>query len=121
MSSEVRHALGFHGGTACFCGGVQERLGRGEFNPATTRVLHFVHNPEAEARREAEAAQMAQLQAEAAALRAQLEVLQSSGGAADPAAPAAAIAAAEKTLLERKARRLSVNYIIVFENPLSGN
>ncbi len=80
----------------------QERLGRGEFNPATTRVLHFVHNPEAEARREAEAAQLTSLQAEAAALRAQLAVLSSASGASDPSAPAAAVAAAEKTLLERK-------------------
>ncbi len=84
-----------------WCG--QERLGRGEFNPSTTRVLHFVHNPEAEARREAEAAQVSQLQAEAAALRAQLAVLQSSdAGASDSSAPAAAVAAAERTLLERK-------------------
>ena len=26
---------------------LQERVGRGEFNAATTRVLHFKHNPEA--------------------------------------------------------------------------
>ena len=65
-------------------------------------MLHFVHNPETEARREAEAAQISQLQAEVAALRAQLAVLQSDAGASDPAAPAAAVAAAEKTLLERK-------------------
>ncbi|CAL8462910.1 g2444 [Coccomyxa elongata] len=86
---------------------LEERLGRGEFNPATTRVLHFVHNPEAEACREAEAAQLTSLQAEAAALRAQLAVLSSaSGGASDPSAPAAAVAAAEKTLLERKVSEL---------------
>ncbi|EIE27827.1 hypothetical protein COCSUDRAFT_83447 [Coccomyxa subellipsoidea C-169] len=86
---------------------LEERLGRGEFNPSTTRVLHFVHNPEAEARREAEAAQVSQLQAEAAALRAQLAVLQSSdAGASDSSAPAAAVAAAERTLLERKVSEL---------------
>jgi hypothetical protein len=85
----------------------QERLGRGEFNPATTRVLHFVHNPEAEARREAEAARITQLEAEAAALRAQLDVLHRSnadeGAAGEPLTAATAIAAAERTLLERKA------------------
>lgn len=80
----------------------QERLGRGEYNPATTRVLHFVHNPETEARREADTAQISQLQAEAAALRAELAVLKSGASASDPTAPATAVAAAEKTLLERK-------------------
>jgi hypothetical protein len=65
-------------------------------------VLHFVHNPETEARREADTAQISQLQAEAAALRAELAVLKSGASASDPTAPATAVAAAEKTLLERK-------------------
>lgn len=107
------------------CAGPQERLGRGEYNPATTRVLHYVHNPEAAALREADAAKISQLQAEAAALRSQLAALQpqqqeqappgggtgselagqhgaaaESGGGA--AATAAAVAAAERTLLEHK-------------------
>ncbi|KAK9907279.1 hypothetical protein WJX75_000576 [Coccomyxa subellipsoidea] len=85
---------------------LEERLGRGEYNPATTRVLHFVHNPETEARREADTAQISQLQAEAAALRAELAVLKSGASASDPTAPATAVAAAEKTLLERKVSEL---------------
>ncbi len=104
---------------------MQERLGRGEFNPATTRVLHYVHNPEAQALREADAGKISQLQAEAAALRSQLAALQQQGGQPPPggagndsaekwggaaagsagggaAATAAAVAAAERTLLELK-------------------
>lgn len=81
-------------------------MGRGEYNPANTRVLHFVHNPEAEARREQEAARISELETESTALRAQLQALQ------QPAAPgeeqnsmAAAVHAAEKVVLERKVGR----------------
>lgn len=43
---------------------MQARLGRGEFNPETTRVLHFVRNPEAEAHRQMADARIAELDAE---------------------------------------------------------
>ena len=55
---------------------MQERLGRGEFNKATTRVLHYVHNPEATVQKAAEQAQQETLQAENAALRANLQRLE---------------------------------------------
>lgn len=47
----------------------QERLGRGEYNAATTRVLHFKYNPEAELAREARDARLAELESENEALR----------------------------------------------------
>ena len=83
-------------------------MGRGEYNPANTRVLHFVHNPEAEARREHEAGRISDLEAEAATLRAQLQALQQrpAGAEAVPGGQQqsvlSAVAAAEKTVLERK-------------------
>ena len=86
----------------------------------TTRVVHMVHNPEAAARREAEEARFATLQAENAALRTQISRLdKNSAPAVDPAAnsqsqesspatPAAegamalALAEAEVAVLNRK-------------------
>lgn len=81
---------------------MQTRVARGEYNPANTRVLHFVHNPEAEARREHEAARISQLEAEAVTLRAQLHALQPRQAGEEQQSMAAAVAAAEKTVLERK-------------------
>lgn len=43
---------------------LQARLGRGEFNSETTRVLHFVRNPEAEAHRQIAEARISELDAE---------------------------------------------------------
>lgn len=43
---------------------LQARLGRGEFNSETTRVLHFVRNPEAEAQRQIAETRMSELDAE---------------------------------------------------------
>ena len=81
---------------------MQARVGRGEYNPANSRVLHFVHNPEAEARREHEAARISELEAESATLRAQLQALQPKEAGVEPESMAAAVAAAEKTVLEQK-------------------
>lgn len=81
---------------------MQMRVARGEYNPANTRVLHFVHNPEAEARREHEAAHISQLEAESVTLRAQLQALQPRQAGEEQQSMAAAVAAAEKTVLERK-------------------
>lgn len=81
---------------------MQARVGRGEYNPANTRVLHFVHNPEADARREHEVARISELEAESATLRAQLQALQPKEAGAEPESMAAAVAAAEKNVLEYK-------------------
>ncbi len=65
---------------------MQERLGRGEYNAATTRVLHFKYNPEAELAREARDARVAELESENEALRENLGRLEAAaaqvGGAA---------------------------------------
>jgi hypothetical protein len=45
-------------------GSTQARLGRGEFNPETTRVLHYVRNPEAETQRQLAETHIAELDAE---------------------------------------------------------
>lgn len=42
----------------------QARLGRGEFNPETTRVLHYVRNPEAETQRQLAETHIVELDAE---------------------------------------------------------
>lgn len=55
---------------------VQERLGRGEVCAATTRVLHFVHNPEAAAEREAADARLAELEAQNSALKDAMQQLE---------------------------------------------
>lgn len=56
---------------------VQRRLGRGEFNPETTRVLHWVRNPEVEQQREDAAAHIAELELGNSALHSQLQQLES--------------------------------------------
>ena len=92
----------------------------GDIDCMTTRVVHMVHNPESLARREAEEARFAKLQAENAALRTQLARLeatsapatapapQSQGQGTPPATPSAegatslALAQAEIAVLNRK-------------------
>ena len=81
---------------------LQARVGRGEYNLANSRVLHYVHNPEAEARREHEAARISELEAESATLRAQLQALQPREAGVEPESVATSVAAAEKTVLEQK-------------------
>ena len=95
---------------------VQERLGRGEFKPETTRVLHFVRNPEAEQQREAAVARIEELGLENAALRGQLQQLEiqqrqqqrpgqgTAAGAAEEHGVAAAVSEAEIAILKRKVR-----------------
>lgn len=48
---------------------LQERVGRGEYNPETTKVLHFKGNPEAELSRAAKDALISELESENEALR----------------------------------------------------
>eukprot|EP00887_Chlorella_sp_A99_P005609 scaffold1.g5609.t1 len=75
---------------------LQERLGRGEYNPATTRVLHLKHNPETEVQRELRDTRVAELEAENGALRSTLAALEAAAAVqqqerqegAAPAAPA---------------------------------
>jgi hypothetical protein len=55
----------------------QTRLGRGEFDTETTRVLHLVRNPEAEQQREIAAARIVALEEENAALRSEFRKLES--------------------------------------------
>ena len=51
-------------------------MGRGEYNAATTRVLHFKYNPEAELAREARDARVAQLESENGALKQHIQRLE---------------------------------------------
>lgn len=62
---------------------LEERVGRGEFNPATTRVLHLRANPEAELERTAREARVAELESENAALRENIQRIEATaaGGA----------------------------------------
>lgn len=83
---------------------LQERVGKGELNTATTKVLHFVRNPEAELARQAEQAKLEGLQAENDALRLQLSQELRNEPGSDAESVAAAMAKAQVVSLERKAR-----------------
>lgn len=50
---------------------LQSRLDKGEFNSTTTRVLHFITNPEAEARKEHQTERILELEAEVSMLKLQ--------------------------------------------------
>lgn len=94
------------------------RVGRGEFDPTKTKVLHFVHNPEAQTHKSETDKEIELLRAENDELRAQLKnplltPLNTPGG--DPAegmsapstvgrddAVSTAVAAAEATILKRR-------------------
>ncbi len=101
-------------------GRVEDPDAHSDVDRATTRVVHMVHNPESLARREAEEARFAMLQAENAALRTQLARLEATAAPAKtppadsqsqnaaPASPAAdgatalALAQAEVAVLKSK-------------------
>jgi hypothetical protein len=70
-------------------GALEERVGRGEFNPATTRVLHLRRNPESEARAKEEAAHRAHLESENAALRQNLQRMEAAAAGSSDGAGAA--------------------------------
>ena len=55
---------------------LQERVGRGEYNPETTQVLHFKSNPETELYRAAKEARIAELESENEALRQSMQRLE---------------------------------------------
>ena len=93
--------------------GMQEKLGQGHYNPATTRVLHLVHNPAAEAEKGQERARAAQLTGENAALKVQLAQLKtaqsrdSSGSAGQPAEdPALVAVGAQLAVAQHRVRPL---------------
>ena len=69
----------------------QEKLGQGQYNTATTRVLHMVHNPALEAGRLADRAQLAELQSANTALKATLQSLQAAAGDNSTSGDAAAV------------------------------
>ena len=88
---------------------VQEKLGQGHFNATTTRVLHMVHNPAADAEKAQERAQLAELQSTNTALRATLQGMQaaSEGPAGDEAAARSrAVSEAELAIAQHKVRPL---------------
>ena len=85
-------------------GVLQERLGKGELNTATTKVLHFIRNPEAELARQAEQAKLEGLQAENDALRLQISQEMRNEPGLDAESVAAAMAKAQVVSLERKVR-----------------
>ena len=69
---------------------LQERVGSGEFNPDTTKVLHFRSNPEAELQRAAKESRVAELESENEALRQNLqrvEAVINGGGASVDGSP----------------------------------
>ena len=93
------------------------RVGRGEFDPTKTKVLHFVHNPEAQTHKSETDTEIELLRAENDELRAQLKnplltPLNTPGGPAEGAsapstagrddAVSTAVAAAEATILKRR-------------------
>ncbi|KAK9800790.1 hypothetical protein WJX73_003823 [Symbiochloris irregularis] len=59
---------------------LQERVGKGEYNPETTRVVHMIHNPETEAHAQAQADKIAGLEAHNAALQQELQKLEEASG-----------------------------------------
>lgn len=86
-------------------GVLQERLGKGEYNTATTKVLHFKRNPEALAIEKAEQSRFSKLEAENTSLKAQLEKVgsqQSNAGLSEASSVQSAVKDAEITILQRK-------------------
>lgn len=93
---------------------LNQRLGAGRFDPATTKVLHFARNPAAAAREEAVANKISALESENAALKGAVSRLEkesakdgqagaASGAPAQPGeASLVALKEAELTILRRK-------------------
>lgn len=79
---------------------LQNRLGKGEFNKTTTRVLHFKRNPEAEAKQKAEQSRCSSLEAENVALKSQLQKLE--GQSVEPASIDTAVKEAQIAVLHHR-------------------
>ena len=91
---------------------MQEKLGRGEYNKATTKVLHFKRNPEAKAVEALEHKRCSTLEAENAALKGQLQKLEqqsssSAGEYADAGSVDSAVKEAQISVLQRKVLTLA--------------
>jgi len=88
----------------------QGRLDKGEFNSASTRVLHYVLNPEAEARREHQESRVAELEAEVAVLKLQTSLgsktREDDGGSSQPQSAALAALEAEVVVARQKVNLL---------------
>ena len=107
------------------------RVGRGEFDPAKTKVLHLVHNPEAEAHRTEAQRELEVLRAENGELRSQLrgrpappegEGEAPTPGAGGEAAVSSAVASAEITVLRRRVADLEkreTRFKTVFKEQIS--
>lgn len=81
---------------------MQERLGKGEFDRAKTRVVHFKRNPEAMAVEKAEQSRCSSLQAENIALKGQLQKLEGQSAAAAAGSVDAAVKEAQITVLQHQ-------------------
>ncbi len=82
---------------------LQACVAAGDFNPATTRVLHLAANPATERRRIDNEATIARLQAECVALRHQLQSAAGGGGAGGAGGGGAASAEAGMALAQKEA------------------
>ena len=86
---------------------LQEKLGRGEYNKATTKVLHFKRNPEAIAVEALEQKRCSTLEAENAALKGQLQKLEqqspsAAGAHAEAGSVDSAVKEAQISVLQRQ-------------------
>lgn len=84
---------------------LQEKLGKGEFNKATTKVLHFKRNPEALAVETAEQNRFIKLEAENTSLKVQLQKTehpQPDAGSSNTSSVQSAVKDAEITVLQRQ-------------------
>ena len=86
---------------------LQEKLGKGEYNKATTKVLHFKRNPEAKAVEALEQKRCSTLEAENAALKGQLQKLEQQslsapGGHVEAGSVDAAVKEAQISVLQRQ-------------------
>ena len=93
---------------------LQEKLGKGEFNKATTKVLHFKRNPEALAAEKVEQNKFIKLEAENKSLKAQLGKLerQKSGagpGSAEAGSVQSAVKDAEIAVLQHQVLQLGID------------
>ncbi|KAL0021904.1 hypothetical protein WJX79_001705 [Trebouxia sp. C0005] len=98
---------------------LQERLGKGEFDRSKTRVIHFKHNPEAEAVEKAQQSKCSTLQAENTALKGQLQKLEGHSAAAAAGSIDVAVQEAQITVLQHKVADLEKAKTRLSQNRLS--
>ena len=82
---------------------MQMKVDRGEFNPARTRVLHYVMNPESEAHNEHQKSKIQELEAENSVLKFKL-TQQGEAASSEPKSqpPTPAVVEAELLVLRQK-------------------